>query len=376
MRATVIASEYLIYIPGLVIFVRLFGKQAGTSRYDQSVALAALLLNPALMLIDNGHFQYNSVMLGFTLLALCCFVSDHLYWGSFFFVLALGFKQMALYYAPAIAAYLLGLCVFPVIDLTRFLLLALTVLGTFTALVLPLILLSGPSISYLLQVLHRIFPFARGLFEDKVANFWCVTNIALKYKLRYSSSTLQLLSLAGTLLSILPPCLLLLFFPRRRLLPLGLAATAWGFYMFSFQVHEKSVLLPLLPLTLLLARSLDRNTRAWTNFAVLMSSYSLSPLLRRDGLTLQYLTTTFLYAYLMGAWQLPKDPFAAAVQVAGYLGAVTVHVAELAVGQVQRWPDLWTVGNCVVSFCAFGVVWGWILGEMGREVRGGKGKVE
>ena len=24
------------------------------------------------------------------------------------------------------------------------------------------------------QVLHRLFPFARGLFEDKVANFWCV----------------------------------------------------------------------------------------------------------------------------------------------------------------------------------------------------------
>lgn len=32
--------------------------------------------------------------------------------GAVFFVLSLGFKQMSLYYAPAIGAYLLGKCVF------------------------------------------------------------------------------------------------------------------------------------------------------------------------------------------------------------------------------------------------------------------------
>ena len=28
-----------------------------------------------------------------------------------------------------------------------------------------------------LQVLHRMFPFARGLYEDKVANFWCSISV-------------------------------------------------------------------------------------------------------------------------------------------------------------------------------------------------------
>ena len=32
------------------------------------------------------------------------------------------------------------------------------------------------------QVVHRIFPFARGIFEDKVANFWCATNVVIKWR--------------------------------------------------------------------------------------------------------------------------------------------------------------------------------------------------
>ncbi|CRK28273.1 hypothetical protein BN1723_018345, partial [Verticillium longisporum] len=28
-------------------------------------------------------------------------------------------------------------------------------------------------------MVHRIFPFARGLFEDKVANFWCALNVVI-----------------------------------------------------------------------------------------------------------------------------------------------------------------------------------------------------
>lgn len=73
-------------------------------------------------------------------------------------------------------------------------------------------------------------------------------------------------SLVATLLAILPPCLILFFNPLKRLLPLGLAACAWGFFLFSFQVHEKSVLLPLVPTTLVLAGSLDKNTVSWVSW--------------------------------------------------------------------------------------------------------------
>lgn len=38
------------------------------------------------------------------------FATGHDALGAFCFVLSLGFKQMALYYAPAIGSYLLGKC--------------------------------------------------------------------------------------------------------------------------------------------------------------------------------------------------------------------------------------------------------------------------
>ena len=33
-----------------------------------------------------------------------------------------------------------------------------------------------------LTLLERIFPLQRGIFEDKVANFWCASNVVLKWK--------------------------------------------------------------------------------------------------------------------------------------------------------------------------------------------------
>jgi hypothetical protein len=34
----------------------------------------------------------------------------------------------------------------------------------------------------LVQVVTRIFPLRRGLFEDYVSNFWCATSVAIKWK--------------------------------------------------------------------------------------------------------------------------------------------------------------------------------------------------
>lgn len=75
------------------------------------LALILLLLQPALILVDSGHFQYNSVMLGFTLLCLNYLSSSSDLTAALFFVLSLGFKQMSLYYAPAIGSYYLGKCI-------------------------------------------------------------------------------------------------------------------------------------------------------------------------------------------------------------------------------------------------------------------------
>ncbi|KAI5850371.1 glycosyl transferase [Morchella snyderi] len=362
MRATVLVSDFLLYVPATVIFVRLYGTLTSMSKYDKACALAAILLQPALMIIDNGHFQYNSVMLGLAISALDCFLTDHIYWGSFFFVLALSFKQMALYYAPVFFAYLLGLCVFPRINVMRLVLLGVTVVVSFGLVFAPLVLLGGTE--QVGQCLFRVFPFARGLWEDKVANFWCAANVAIKFRERFSAPLLQKVSLLATLLAIAPPCIIIFLNPHKRLLPLALSASAWGFYMFSFQVHEKSVLLPLVPLTLYLAGTLDRDVVAWVTWANNMAMFSMWPLLQRDGLTLQYGVVALLYAWLMGGFRnLPRGWVGKVVHLGSYAAVVGLHAGEWWVGGagVGRWPDLWVVAGVEVCFGAFVVAWGWVL---------------
>lgn len=54
-------------------------------------------------------------------------------------------------------------------------------IATLAVCVAPIALLSPSPISALLQIVHRVFPFARGLYEDKVANFWCTSNLVYKW---------------------------------------------------------------------------------------------------------------------------------------------------------------------------------------------------
>lgn len=95
MRLSVLWTEALVWLPVVLLWSR---TQAPRLR---SLAALTVLLQPALILIDNGHFQYNSVMLGFTLLAQTCFHWEYDLTGAACFVFSLCYKQMALYYAPA-----------------------------------------------------------------------------------------------------------------------------------------------------------------------------------------------------------------------------------------------------------------------------------
>lgn len=60
---------------------------------------------------DLAFHRYNSVMLGFTLLSFNLLNSGNDVVAAAAFVCSLCFKQMALYYSPAIFAYLLGRCI-------------------------------------------------------------------------------------------------------------------------------------------------------------------------------------------------------------------------------------------------------------------------
>ncbi len=62
MRASVVAFDALIYVPALLVFSRSWLRTR--SKRTQDLAFLVLITQPALFLVDFGHFQYNSVMLG------------------------------------------------------------------------------------------------------------------------------------------------------------------------------------------------------------------------------------------------------------------------------------------------------------------------
>ncbi|KAK4218204.1 ALG6, ALG8 glycosyltransferase family-domain-containing protein [Rhypophila decipiens] len=414
MRATVIASEYLIYIPAAVVFVRRFSRLSGVASWTASVALVAILMQPATILIDHVHFQYNTVMLGFVLASMSSMLAGRYLWSAVYFVAALGFKQMALYYAFSVFAYLLGSCLFPRVNIGRLIAIAAVTAISFAILILPLVIgtlndvkrgvdarpdLDGPRsplplfprvvdyldteafyypiVEQLVQMVHRVFPFARGLFEDKVANFWCALNLVVKLK-KYPSELLQKGALLATLASITPPNLILFFRPNKLLLPLAFATTAWGFFLFSYQVHEKSVLLPLMPMTVLLAgkHGLGKDTRAWVGFANLLGCWTMFPLLSRVDLKVPYAVLTLLWAYLLG---LPPTSLSAYFQDgssllvqwgtallhgAFYLTMIMWHVLEMFLKPPVDKPDLWVVANVGVGAVGFSLCYLWCLGKL------------
>lgn len=406
MRATVLVSEYLIYIPAIVIFLRRYSRLEGVNIWESSIALVAILMQPGTILVDHGHFQYNTVMLGFAVATLSSMVAGRPLWGCVFFVGALGFKQMALFYAPAIFAYLLGICISPKINIVRFLAIALTTVAAFVVLLLPFLLgvaydahkgfsydsldtpflSSGwfttpwntsawyyPLVLELAQSVHRIFPFSRGLFEDKVANIWCTIHIVHKLH-RYPIELLQRLALVATSVTILPPCLIIFFKPKRQLLPLAFAAVAWGFFLCSYQVHEKNVLLPLMPMTLLLGgkEGLLPSTRAWVGLANMLGVWTMYPLLKRVELQVPYFVITLLWAYLLG---LPPVSFSAyyegsrsglhlmskVLHLNIYVVMVGLHIADVFIAPPADKPDLWVVANVIVGAGGFGICYLWCL---------------
>ena len=107
MRVSVMLLDLVCLFPAALACAAVFG---GRDRQHQLVVLAALLFCPALLLIDHGHFQFNGVGLGLAAGAVAAIADDRDALGSVLFCLSLNHKHMALYYAPAFFAHLLGKC--------------------------------------------------------------------------------------------------------------------------------------------------------------------------------------------------------------------------------------------------------------------------
>jgi alpha-1,3-glucosyltransferase len=504
LRATVLVLDMLVY--GTAVWTILSSsclkkKTNGVFGWRFVIAMS----QPAMLLIDHGHFQYNTTALGLALWSFyyCTRQSSssttttttttgsggwstrHAVCGSILFCLALNFKQMALYYAPAVFAYLLGRCCCCAVDhntinddmssssdkdnnqqcrrrqqkqrfnsfAQRFVTLGVTVIVCFALLWWPVVAHrpnppqhypdeDGGLVDYnkqgvsLLQrirhVLHRILPFQRGLFQAKVSNLWCALSVKpIRFQQRVPSHWQPLLATMVTFLLILPACIQLFRVgaasatssttsSRRhqnngdkktvtgadkkdiendhlQMLLWGTTSTGLAFFLASFQVHEKSLLLALAPATLLLTSANTTNAtsssssnscqqygcmhREFPHWFAIVTTWTLWPLLVLDRLQVAYVATLVIFLALLRFWDLSAAAMACGTTTtstsasaapgkafmpwsdlvwivasrSSYIVMIALHVAEVFVSPPSNLPDLfpvlWTLVGC--AFCCF-----------------------
>lgn len=97
-----------------------------------------------------------------------------------------------------------------------------------------------------LSVLHRLFPTQRGLFEDYVGNFWCVSSLVIKWKRLLAVPHLLRLCTGATLLAFLPSMVMEATRPSDKTFLRCLTCAAMSFFLFSFQVSRQRLGGPLL----------------------------------------------------------------------------------------------------------------------------------
>jgi len=338
--------------------------------------------------------------------------------GAILFCLALNFKQMTLYYAPAVFAYLLGRCCGNLkVFTSRFVKLGVTVMSIFALHWFPFVWYS-PSREILeqlggfhtttttnvgerlLHVLHRIFPFQRGLFEGKVSNLWCALSTKpISIRTRIPQSYQPMVALAVTLLLTLPACVKLFQVGQSRdrrcrrnqedshpndnhnhnnhddkiahddwcCLLWGTSSTSLAFFLASFQVHEKSILMVLAPVSLLFIEDFD-----FVIWFSLVSTWTLWPLICVDRLQVAYVCTTIIF--IMIVWlcrpalqQKRKEEgrilsssvfdqsiLMKCIPLLSFSAMLCLHLLEVFVNVPLNLPDLfpvlWSICGCAM-FC-------------------------
>jgi len=322
---------------------------------------------------------------------------------SVLFCLALNWKQMGLYYAPAVFSYLLGKCFHRSENwrktLVNIAILGATVVGTFFLMFYPFYHFREQNESIFEvygPIVQRLFPFSRGLFEGKVANIWCLASTKPLSVRKHIPENLQpLCALLLTILMCLPFCYNLFHLgrmgsklslhdknskvhtPPQHLQGLlwGMSGTSLSFFLASFQVHEKSILFPLAPASMLLFDSPD--VIQWFS---LVCVWSLWHLLTIDRLKVPYFIIVVLFFCIFNyvntsdsndSLKLPMPRRLKKTRVEGMtnifikaessiIAMITLHIAELLVTPPANLPDLfpllWILKGCV-SFIAM-----WCIG--------------
>nr|CAH7718180.1 unnamed protein product [Callosobruchus chinensis] len=320
-RLSVITTD-LIYSVGVHMCCSALKKS-----WKKDVVLPILLLaNCGLIMVDHIHFQYNGMLYGILLISIAYMLQGKHILSAFWFTVLLNMKHIYIYLAPAYFVYLLRhyclrgpLTLKTVISKSTFK--SLTLLGSVVVSVIAATFL--PFRDHLPQVISRLFPFKRGLSHAYWApNVWALYNTADKVgflvakKLDINVGKGGTAAMTGGLVqeyehSILPSVhpivtiLLTVIFTLPAMIKLFkmyrqpchflrcMVLCALTSFLFGWHVHEKAILMAIIPLTILsIMETADGKTFL---FLSTVGHYSLFPLLFPASLLLIKVLLLLLY---------------------------------------------------------------------------------
>ena len=277
-----------------------------TRRQAHAVALS-ILLSPGLLIIDHIHFQYNGFLYGILVLSIAMARNEStLLYSGLLFALLLCLKHIYLYLAPAYFVYLLRIYCLDPRNVFRPQFSNASKLGGGILAIFGTAF--GPFLAWgqLDQLKSRLFPFSRGLCHAYWApNIWALYSFLdrlliiaaprLKFEINKEAMNSVTRGLVGdTSFAVLPnitpqQCFgLTLAFQILALTKLWVkpswdsfvgAITLCGYasFLFGWHVHEKAILLVLIPFSLLALR--DRSYLASFRPLAVAGHLSLFPLL-------------------------------------------------------------------------------------------------
>jgi alpha-1,3-glucosyltransferase len=306
MRFFALISDVLIFHVGvnllclyIFIYSKIFKKKKPSYTLYYMVLLL-ILINPLMIIIDHGHFQYNNVMHGFFVLALSFLYIEKYILAIIFYSFCLNFKQMGLYYAIPFPLYVIKKLFFDkskknenVNNNNIFIsLVYIGIYGIVTLITNVIIYLPWLKSNKMNDVFSRIFPVRRGIYEDKVATFWCTLNIFYKLNNHFNNNNLIKLSLILTIIGCVLPVFAIFTSQKitKRICTLCFFIVSFSFYLFSFHVHEKTIIVPFLAYLLNLP-----NMKNLLPSFTLIGMFSLFPLLKRENQIIPYYLLNILF---------------------------------------------------------------------------------
>lgn len=268
-----------------------------------TIGSCLLLFNIGLIMVDHIHFQYNGILSGIMLLSVGKMIEEKYLQSAFYFAYLLHMKHIYMYIAPVYVIYLFKFyCLRKENWFQNLIKLGMIVLGVS-------LMSLGPFYDQLPQLLSRLFPFKRGLSHAYWApNFWALYNFADKvlsvilhkksglaqgtgglvktYEHEVLPAITPLATFIITFIAMLPTLIKLMTFKYDQNMPKkfirSIVLCACTSYMFGWHVHEKAILLVIIPLSLLSV--IEKFDARMSLFLNTIGFYSLFPLLYKPEL--------------------------------------------------------------------------------------------